>query len=285
MSEHITHTAKQSSASSAAHDRCIAGVCRRPRPLLRPQPGLLPARLRRPDAARRRRAPHLPRRRPRHARRGQGELDRRGVLADRRDHPGRLVGLGLVAVAIVVLLSRATIWPTLGRRLDPRPVRRARHPLGEPGGRRAGRILIAPSSLAGVLVAAIVAAVVAAFSWFNVSLDDGVGKRTYTPAPPQRRQAVVRPRRRQPEARPRRAFRPATPVTHVQAHVGIGELRIDRPARTPRSPSTRHAKVGDLYVLNQHDDGRNAHVTTGTGGLLSSTPKSAPAGSTSSGPR
>ena len=29
-----------------------------------------------------------------------------------------------------------------------------------------------------------------------------------------------------------------------------------------------HAKVGDLYVLNQHEGGRNIDVTGGTGGLL-----------------
>ena len=29
-----------------------------------------------------------------------------------------------------------------------------------------------------------------------------------------------------------------------------------------------HAKVGDLYVLNQHEGGRNIDVTSGTGGLL-----------------
>ena len=29
-----------------------------------------------------------------------------------------------------------------------------------------------------------------------------------------------------------------------------------------------HAKVGDLYVLNRHDDGRNASVHAGDGNIL-----------------
>src|SRR3954466_7963453 len=33
------------------------------------------------------------------------------ILAQRREHPGRLIGLGLVATAIFVLLSQAHTWP------------------------------------------------------------------------------------------------------------------------------------------------------------------------------
>src|SRR3954467_6594608 len=36
------------------------------------------------------------------------------ILADRRDHPARLVALGLVAVAVLSLLARADTWPTAG---------------------------------------------------------------------------------------------------------------------------------------------------------------------------
>src|SRR4051812_23995253 len=37
-----------------------------------------------------------------------------GILAERRDHPARLVALGLVAVAVLSLLARADTWPTAG---------------------------------------------------------------------------------------------------------------------------------------------------------------------------
>ena len=37
-----------------------------------------------------------------------------GILAARRDRPWPLVGLGLAAVALAVLLSRAAIWPAAG---------------------------------------------------------------------------------------------------------------------------------------------------------------------------
>ena len=36
------------------------------------------------------------------------------VLAERRDRPWPLVGLGMVGVAIAVLLSRADVWPAAG---------------------------------------------------------------------------------------------------------------------------------------------------------------------------
>ena len=36
------------------------------------------------------------------------------VLAERRDHPVRLVALGLVAIAVLVLLSDAGTWPSAG---------------------------------------------------------------------------------------------------------------------------------------------------------------------------
>src|SRR6478735_10284708 len=36
------------------------------------------------------------------------------ILAKRRDHPARLVALGLVAVAILSLLARADTWPSAG---------------------------------------------------------------------------------------------------------------------------------------------------------------------------
>ena len=36
------------------------------------------------------------------------------ILANRRDHPARLVALGLVAVAVLSLLTRADTWPSSG---------------------------------------------------------------------------------------------------------------------------------------------------------------------------
>src|SRR5579885_2462126 len=36
------------------------------------------------------------------------------ILRNRRDHPVQLVALGLVAIAILSLLARASTWPTAG---------------------------------------------------------------------------------------------------------------------------------------------------------------------------
>jgi hypothetical protein len=45
------------------------------------------------------------------------------------------------------------------------------------------------------------------------------------------------------------------------------ELRIIVPETVSVTASVR-AKVGEVYVLSRHDEGRNAEVSTGSGGLL-----------------
>ena len=53
----------------------------------------------------------------------------------------------------------------------------------------------------------------------------------------------------------------------MQAKVGVGELEIIVP-RDASVEATAHAKAGEVYVLGRQDDGRNAEVSTGSGGLL-----------------
>ena len=79
---------------------------------------------------------------------------------------------------------------------------------GEAGAGR-GRILRAFIDLATIFAALATAAVVAAFSWFNISLGDGVGDRVYTPtAGASVLKPVLRARRRQPQASTCPASRP-----------------------------------------------------------------------------
>src|SRR4051812_43103561 len=115
------------------------------------------------------------------------------VLAERRDRPWPLVGLGMVAVAVAVLLSRADVWPAAGApawRPGPAvgPAAGAGGvfalvagppTLGAGRGGKPHRVLIALLVTIGVLLAAAATAVVVAFAWFDVSLDDGVGNRDY----------------------------------------------------------------------------------------------------------
>jgi phage shock protein PspC (stress-responsive transcriptional regulator)/predicted membrane protein len=187
------------------------------------------------------------------------------ILEERRDRPVPLIALGLVGVAIAVLLSRGDLWPAagtgwililiigLGVVFASRRERRSRVFLG---------IVIATLSLIAVALAT---AVVVAFAWFDVSLSDGVGQRTYTPA----NAAAVRSSYeigigdlKLDLTNVDRAV--PTPVT---AKVGIGDLRVTVP-RDAAVTVNAHAKVGDVKVLGREDDGRNATVHVNRGKAL-----------------
>ena len=200
---------------------------------------------------------------------GKGQSIAAEILARRRERPWPLVGLGLAAVALAVLLSRASIWPAAGfgwvvvllaglAILWTSDASR---------GNRRSRILV--RSLVGLMVAVIVAVVAAvslAVAWFDVGVGDGIGTRVEAPAS---------------SAELKSSYElgvgdlrvdlsnigPVTNETHVQAKVGVGELRIIVP-RTVSVTANARAKVGEVYVLSRHDDGRNAQVSTGSGDLL-----------------
>jgi phage shock protein PspC (stress-responsive transcriptional regulator) len=188
------------------------------------------------------------------------------VLDDRRDRPWALVGLAIAGVAVVVLLSHATVWPAFGAGWIIVLFVGLAILWASRADRRAGRILRVLLALTAVFAAVAVALVVAAFSWFNVSLGDGVGDRSYTPASI----SALKPSYENGVGSLRLDLSNIGPVateTHIRAHVEVGELRIIVPRNATVSVNA-HAKVGDLYVLNQHEGGRNIDVTGGTGGLL-----------------
>jgi len=186
------------------------------------------------------------------------------VLAERRDRPWPLVGLGLVGVALLVLISRGDLWPTAG----------AGWVLIIVGGlillwanrsqRRARRWLIATTVSAFLLIAAVVTSAAVAFAWFDVSLSDGTGNRVYTPPTA----AAIQPSYSLGVGDLRVDLSQINPVTpaHVHASVGIGELKVIVP-RDAKVTVNAHAKVGELFVLGGHDDGHNAIVHVGTGTL------------------
>lgn len=187
------------------------------------------------------------------------------VLAERRDRPWPLVGLGLIGVALLVLLSRGALWPAAG----------AGWVLVLIGGlillwttkqrSRGRRILIAVTVSAFMLLAAAVAAAVVAFAWFDVSLSDGVGNRVYEPAAA----TAIKPSYNVGIGNLKidLSHLPAQAQTHVKASVGIGELKVIVP-RDASVAVNAHAKLGELYVLQHHDDGRDAAVHTGTGSTM-----------------
>jgi len=191
------------------------------------------------------------------------------ALAGRRERPWPFVGLGLAAVALAVLLSQATILPSAGfgwvlvllaglAILWSYDAKR--------GDRRSRLLLRWLVGLTVTVIVAVVAAVSLAFAWFDVGLGDGVGDRVEAPASSAQLKSSYElgvGNLRVDLSR----IGPVTSETHVLAKVGVGELRIIVPTDASVEANA-HAKVGEVHVLSQHDDGRNAEVSTGSGGLL-----------------
>jgi phage shock protein PspC (stress-responsive transcriptional regulator) len=186
------------------------------------------------------------------------------VLAERKERPWPLIGLAIVGVALIVLLSRAALRPAAGAGwvfvlvigLVVLWVSRSARWRG-----RLFRVLLA---LVVATLAAFVTAIVLAFSWFNVSLSDGVGDHVYAPATV----AAIAPSYRLGVGSMRidlSGIQPAGKKLQVKAKVGVGELRIVVPDGARVQVNAR-AKLGDVHVLRLEDSGRNAIVRTGSGG-------------------
>ena len=186
------------------------------------------------------------------------------VLEERKERPWPLVGLAVVGVALLVLLSHATFWPAAGAGwifvlvvgLVVLWVSRS--------ARWGGRLLKIFIALVVAALAASITAVVLAFSWFHVSLGDGVGNQSYAPLTA----AAVDPQYKLGVGNLRIDLSSIGPVErelHVDAKVGVGNLRVVVPYGVPVQVVAR-AKVGDVHVLNQRDSGRNAVIRTGTAG-------------------
>jgi phage shock protein PspC (stress-responsive transcriptional regulator) len=184
------------------------------------------------------------------------------VLSERRDRPWPLIGLGLVGVAVAVLLAQAAagagwVLVLIAGLIVLWMSRREKKGRG---------IFFTVLALTGVFVAAIATATVVAFAWFDVSLNDGVGDRVYKPTSI----TDVNSKYQQGVGSLRvdlSHIGPVTRETHVKASVGVGELRIIVPRNAAVSVNA-HAKVGELFVLQGHDDGKNAAVRVGQGPLV-----------------
>ena len=192
------------------------------------------------------------------------------VLAERRNRPWPLVGLGLVTVAILVLLARGALWPVGGAGAGWVLVLLAGLAIlwtydASRGDARSRRLIAVLLSLVVAFFAIVTAALITAFAWFDVSLSDGVGNRTYAPAT---------------SSDVKRSYSlgvgdlridlsnvATTQSKRVRANVGVGELRVIVP-RNAEVTVDAHAKVGDVRVLDQQESGRNVTVQSGDGGAL-----------------
>jgi phage shock protein PspC (stress-responsive transcriptional regulator)/predicted membrane protein len=261
MSEHITHTPQIKRLERARDDRILAGVCSGLGRYFDLNPSVfrlglivltllggagilvyLAAVLVLPEEG--------------------GESIAERILSQRRDRPWPVVGLGMVAVALAVLLSRADIWPAAG----------AGWLLLLIGGlvilwtSRRRRVFAVLVTLLALFVAAVVTSVAVAFSWFDVSLGNGVGGRTYQPAALtdlQRTYQVGVGNMVLDLSR----IGTVTHKTELKASVGVGKLKVIVPRGANVAVDAR-VKAGSIDALGRHNDGTDAHVQVGDSGRL-----------------
>ena len=196
------------------------------------------------------------------------------ALRNRRDRPWPLIGLGLLAVAGAILLSRATLWPDgdswwlfliagvlilwITRQPAADPAVDAKE-LAAEDSRRVRRALRRVGIVVASLVALVVVAAAIFMAVFDVHLGRGVGDRIYVRhdhagaarrLPAGDRLARARPR---PSCSSRRARR--TSMTSVD----VGDLHVIVPAGVALR-AHGEAQVGNVELLGTQDDGRNADV-------------------------
>jgi phage shock protein PspC (stress-responsive transcriptional regulator) len=186
------------------------------------------------------------------------------VIAERREHPGPLIALAVVAFAVIALLSHASVWPAIGGGWILLLAAGLAVLWATRGQRRVSRLLRVVLGLTALAVAVVVAAIAVAFSWFNVSFDNGVGHRSYAVATPDRLQSSyhlgVGRMRLDLSALPRTTDR------HVDARVDVGHLLVVLPHDVPVTVHA-HATAGDIDVLGEHTDGHDVALTVGNGQL------------------
>jgi hypothetical protein len=121
---------------------------------------------------------------------------------------------------------------------------------------------IVVGAILAVILVLIAVAVIVAFTWLDVSLSDGVGDRSYTPASA----SEVHQHYKLGIGHLKLDLsHVATDQTiDVKAHVGIGNLRV---IVAQGAAVDARVKAGSIDALGRHDDGRNAHIATGSGNL------------------
>ena len=187
------------------------------------------------------------------------------VLRERRERPWQVIGLGLVAVAIAVLLSRATLWPRgdaawvlvlVAGAIVLWTQRRA--------GSKRRRVLRGLSIAAAVVLVLTLAAAAVVATVFHVDVRNGIGNRTYVPssAGDVHRSYRLGIGRLQLDLA---GLRLPRGETDVDARVGIGDLVVMVPADVAVKVRS-DAQIGAVDVIDRHADGRDADVAVGGNG-------------------
>ncbi len=199
------------------------------------------------------------------------------ALRNRRDRPWPLIGIGFLAAAVALLLSRATLWPDadtwvlfliagavilwVTRHGPARPAEGTPDAaeLAVRDSHRLRRVLVGIGVVLALLVAAAIAAVAAAFAVFDVDLDRGVGERTYVVTSAQELGADYDLAIGSLQLDLGAVQLPAG-ETHVDARVDLGELEVTVPSDVSLQVHAT-AEVGDVHLPNGvAKDGRNVEL-------------------------
>ena len=192
------------------------------------------------------------------------------ALRNRRDRPWPLIGLGLVAVALASLLSRATLWPHgdawillliagaailwITRTRTAATADAAA--LATEDSRRMRRLLKRTAITLGTLIALLLVGAAIVAATFNVHLGNGVGDRSYVVAGTQDLRSSYKLGIGDMTV-DLRDVRLTSPETHVKARVDIGNLTVIVPSNVALRVRG-DAQVGQVHILGRSDDGRNA---------------------------
>ena len=201
------------------------------------------------------------------------------ALRNRRDRPWPLIGLGLLAVAGAILLSRATFWPDgdawwLFLLAGAVVLWITRHPAADPAmdakelaaedSRRVRRALRRLGIVVASLVALVLVAVAIFMAVFDVHLGRGIGDRTYVPATTQELRDDYRLGIGSLELDLSNVQLPPG-ETHLTTSVDVGDLQVIVPAGVALR-AHGEVQVGNVEILGTQDDGRNADVDVSQAG-------------------
>jgi phage shock protein PspC (stress-responsive transcriptional regulator) len=200
------------------------------------------------------------------------------ALRNRRERPWPVIGLGLVAVALASLLSRATLWPhgdawivllILGAAI----LWITRHSkagtpdaasLASEDSRRMRRLLKGLAIAFGTLLALVLVAAAIVAATFDVQLGNGVGGRTYVVAGTGDLRHAYKLGIGDMTV-DLRNVRFTSKETRVSARVDVGNLRVI----VPENVALRvhgDAQLGQVEILGKTADGRNAETAVDQAG-------------------
>jgi phage shock protein PspC (stress-responsive transcriptional regulator) len=195
------------------------------------------------------------------------------ALRNRRDRPWPLIGLGLVAVALVTLLSRATLWPQgdawillliagaaiLWITRHGRAATADAATLAKEDSRRLRRLVKRLAIAFGTLLALLLVGAAVVVATFNVHLGNGIGERSYVVAGTQDLRQTYQ-LGVGGMTLDLRNVRFTSRETHVKARVDIGSLRVIVPQNVA-VVVRGDAQLGEVHILGKSDDGRHARTS------------------------